>query len=115
MCQRRRAAGIRDARWRRGADDRAVAREEDEVIGKPCLPGAVETRNEPRDISRELALERIGCNVRAANMPHGEMVNLQLSSFSVRHFCLTKRIKNIPRSEDRECRKKETESSKKCM
>ena len=42
MCQRGHASGIRDAQWERGADDWAVAREEDEVIRRPCLPGAVE-------------------------------------------------------------------------
>jgi hypothetical protein len=72
-------------------------------FGGLVLPKRLKTRNEPRDIQRELALERIGC--RAADMPHGEMVNAQLSSFSVRHFCSTKRIKNIPRSEDNECPK----------
>ena len=59
------------------AEDWAVAREEDEAIRRPVFSEWLKTGIEPMDTSRELALQRFGCNVKAASMPHGEMVNPQ--------------------------------------
>ena len=63
------------------ADDWAVARdsEEDEAIWRPVFSEWLKTGNKPRNISRKL--ERIGC--RTADMPYGEMVNPQRSTFNV--------------------------------
>ena len=61
-----------------------MAQKEDKAIWRPVFSEWLKTGNEPRDISRESALERIGCNVRVADMHHGEMVNPQASGLSSR-------------------------------